>query len=287
MTEAAIIIHTRTKFCDFPSALAVSPSVLNREELTQVRKKILETTRAIDNLHRNEVRMMIYSFGDYVVAGMTSFLNCFADYNTDSSRYFVDEKGRNIYAFIGFVFKKNMLSTPSVDKNTLWNCFIKYMAPIWEDSLLETQYSSFEEMSFCPKLLGEHIDGEMVSDLRMYHLGNDDVDVFSYWLEKAIKGEDISFCSNITDFRVVKEKSFHIITTTNNIIERARIELAYNASDKIHMPSDVDSRLPCETDKKKIFSSSNITVGLSSLKNFCPIVVVLLLVIILIILVLK
>ena len=224
MTQAAMIIHTRTRSCDFPSMLAVCPSVLSSSEIEQVRRQILAATRSIDSMRQDEVRYMVYSCGSYIVSGMVSFLKNLADHPDDDEKFFADEKGRSIYAFAGFVFRKGSPRTPRIDKKVLWDNFKLYMEPVWERTVLETQTSNFVEMDFPEADVRESAGAESVADQTLYIVGVDDAAIASYWLGQALQGKAVSFCSNVTDVRVVKEKTFHVLTTTANIIERMKRE---------------------------------------------------------------
>lgn len=227
MAQAAMIIHTRTRSCDFPSTLAVCPAALSHSEVEQVRKKILAATRFIDGMRLNEVRQMVYTCGNYVVAGMVSFLKNLANENAGEEKFFTDEKGRNIYAFVGIVFQRGNQVTPFIDRRVLWENFKLYMEPVWGHTVLETQISRFVEVDFADAGSVEPVGGETVDGQTLYVMGVDDTSIFSYWLGQALKGKTaVSFCSNITDFRVAKEKNFRMLTTTANIVERIKKKTA-------------------------------------------------------------
>lgn len=224
MAQAALIIHTGTRLCDFPSTFTVCPSVLGSDEVNQIRKQVLAATRSIDDLNKNEVRYMVYTSGNNIIAGVVSFLKNLADNNAEDEKFFLDAKGRSVYAFVGFVFQTGNISIPVLDKKILWNSFKKYMEPIWERTVLETMASNFNDISFQDTKPSEPTGAESVAGMTLYATGSDSTPIFSYWLGQALKGKVVSFCSNITDFRVVKDKPFSVITTTANIIERMKQE---------------------------------------------------------------
>ena len=224
MAQASVIIHTRTRLCDFPSTFAVCPSAFGGGDIEKVRKQILAVTRSIDSMGQNEVRQMIYTCGDFVIAGMVSFLKNFSGNNTEDEKFFFDEKGRSIYAFVGFVFQAKNQSAPLIDRKILWESFKAYMEPVWERTVLDTRSSDFKEIDFAPAISKEPANGETVYGMTLYTMGTEDTFVFSYWLGQALKGKSVSFCSNVTDFKVVKDKPFNIITTTANIVERMKRE---------------------------------------------------------------
>lgn len=217
-----MIIHTRTRLCDFPSTFAVCPSMLEHGEVDQIRKKVLLATRSIDSLRQDEVRHMVYTCGKYVVAGMVSFLKNLADDKIEDEKFYTDEKGRGIYAFVGFVFQSRNQGTPLINKKVLWDNFKTYMGSIWERNVLETQVSNYVNIALQDIIETEPAGAESASDMTMYAMKSDSTPAFLYWLEQASKGTNVSFCSNITDFRVVKDKPFSIITTTANIVDRMK-----------------------------------------------------------------
>ena len=248
MMQTSVIIHTRTRLCDFPSTLAVCPSTIgNSDVVKNIRRKILSATRAIDNMGQNDERRMIYTCGDLIIAGMVSFLKNLSDNNADNERFFYDEKGRRIYAFVGFVFQAGNQSVPLIDRKILWDSFKAYMEPVWERTVLDTQLSDFKEIDFPPAVFKEPSNGKSIDDMTLYTMGAEDASIFSYWLSQALKGKPVSFCSNISDFKVVKDKSFNIITTTANIVERMKgekksIPLLNEPSQTTDYPHEDDSK---------------------------------------------
>ena len=250
MVQAATIIHTRTRSCDFPSTLAVCPSVLSSSEVAQVHKQILAATRSIDTMRQDEVRYMVYTCGNHIVAGMVSFLKNLAENSAADEKFFADEKGRSIYAFVGFAFRKGHSITPRIDKKVLWDKFKSYMEPIWERTVLETQTSNLTEMGFPEADIREPAGAETVAEQTLYIMGANDTHLFSYWLGQALQGKAVSFCSNLTDARVVKEKAFRILTTKANTIERIKKEAAAPPQTR-SMPADVSSRSSAGSYQKK------------------------------------
>ena len=291
MAQASIIIHTRTRLCDFPSTLAVCPSTIASSEVDNIRKQILSATRSIDSLGQNETRRVIYTCGNYVMAGMVSFLKNLAENNIEDEKFFSDEKGRSIYAFVGFVFEAKSQNIPLIDKKILWNNFKRYMEPIWEYTVLETQNSNPTDVDFENVSITEPSGAESSVGITLYTTGANDADIFYYWLEEALKGKKVSFCSNITDFRVVKDKPFNIITTTTNIIERIKRE----SVSQVVPPSPKSHSLSSETGRNvsNIYSQKKTpvqgeisTVGESS-KNMWLIAGVVLIILALVVLLLK
>ena len=66
------------------------------------------------------------------------------------------------------------------------------------------------------------MQGVSVDALTLYPVSAGDDTFFSYYLDRALSGHTVSFCSNVTDFRVVKERGFDAVTTNHNVIERMK-----------------------------------------------------------------
>ena len=291
MAQAAMIIHTRTRLCDFPSTFAVCPSAFGSGDVQKVRKQVLAATRSIDSMGQNEVRQMVYTCGDLVIAGMVSFLKNLSSNNDEDEKFFYDEKGRGIYAFVGFVLKANNQSLPFINKKILWESFKGYMEPIWERTVLDTQLSNFKEVDFQITDATEPTSGKSVSGMTLYIKGTDDTSIFLYWLSQALKGKSVSFCSNIIDFKVVKDKPFNIITTTSNIIDRLKkenIPPSHTPSISPHRQlKDNEYGSSYADEKKNSIQKENSTVGKNSSKMWPIIAAVVFMVIIVIILISK
>ncbi len=259
MTQAAVIIHTKTRFCDYPSVPAVCPSFFKDDEIRIVHKKILAATRSIDLMNKNEERQMVYSSGKYVIAGMVSFLKNLANDNNEDEMYFRDEGDRSIFAFVGFVFPVGVINTPLITKKILWDNFKIYMEPVWQRRILDTQFSNYNEVEFNDVITSETTEEISIDDMTLYHMSFDDANVFSYWLGQALMGKTVSFCSNVTDYEVVKERIFTVITTTNNIIERVK-------NDSIHVDNNmiINSTLEIESSSKSKFEQKKKSIPLST-----------------------
>ncbi|MDO5296227.1 MAG: hypothetical protein Q4F00_06230 [bacterium] len=222
MSQSAFLIYTRTYNNDYQ--FSVYPSGIAPSINSSMQKIILEATKSIDTLEQNQVRRVIYSAKGCVLAGMVAFLKQLADGCADGANLFVDAKGRSIYAFVGLVFHTKQAAAPQINKATLWEGFKKYMFPVWERTSFEPQqaeYEDFTDIKTSNKPTGE----EKVGGKSFYTINGDDSEVFDYYLTRAAQGEEVSFCSNIVDFRVIKDTAFNIITTTPNLIGRAKREL--------------------------------------------------------------
>lgn len=290
MAQVAIIIHTKTKNSDYPPSLSVYPSVLEAKEINQIYKMILAATRSIDNLKQNEVRKIVYTCGDFIIVGMVSFLRNMADDNIDDEIYFLDNKERNIYAFIGLVFPKDsqLKDVPIIEKQILWKKFKDYMGPIWERKVFETQNSLFEEIDFEYIKHYDYVPATSVNGIDFYTMNYDDTAVFLYWIAQALNGKSVSFCSNITDFRVIKDKPFTAITTTTNLIERMKVECANNCTPQQHTsPKQIPNNNYNTQEKKNTSKGEPSSIVKNSKKNWINIAGILFVILVLIMLMLK
>ena len=222
MQKGAFLIHSRNIHCDFPSTFAVCPPGLSSVEMEQMRNKILSATRFIDSLPPHEVRRLVVSCGDKVLAGVVSFLENMASGDRGDARFFRDKEGRPLYAFIGVVFHTGGQGVPILTPSVLWDKFKQYMEPVWERTLLSTQTSAYEEIDVSTEPFNLPMQGVSVDALTLYPVSAGDDTFFSYYLDRALSGHTVSFCSNVTDFRVVKERGFDAVTTNHNVIERMK-----------------------------------------------------------------
>ncbi|WP_406042108.1 hypothetical protein [Succinimonas sp.] len=266
MRKAEVLIHTRTKQCDFPSQFTVSPSMVDSDLMEKIRKQVLLSTSSIDSLPENEVRQLVYSCGNYVIAGMVSFLKNFADSNTDDERFFYDIKGRVIFAFVGLVFEKDETNQkiPTINKNILWNIFKDNISDIWERTVIELKRGVTAELDFENETpLEPSAKAENVLGVTMYLSGSDDSSIFSYWLSRALNGENVSFCSNITDIRRVEDKQFNVITTTANIIQRMKMEVS-SAKKQNHSSQSHEHNSSSEKKTSESIEKTRLTVQTNS-----------------------
>ena len=284
MSRIEVLIHTRTNECDFPSSqFAISPSVIDSSSMEKIRTQIKASTFSIDSLNENEVRHLIYSCGNYIIAGMVSFLKNFADSNTDDERFFYDIKGRKTFAFVGLVIEidKSNQQIPIINKNILWKIFKTNISDIWERKVIEFRRGITAELDFeKEEPLKPSAKAEKISGVTMYVSGADDSPIFSYWLSRALKGDTVSFCSNITDSDLVKNKQFSVITTTTNIIQRMRMEEASSAQNQD--PSPLSPRYDFMPEKKTQNSTDKPNLNKTLNSTLIVIIAVLLFVILIV-----
>ena len=196
-------------------------------DIKWARKKVLGATGEIDSLRG--LRWMISDNQKYRVAGVVGFLkdiysecqNLSEEDKQKSESLFCDNKNRAVYAFIGIVIDKyqtDSFGTIAIDY--LWKVFLDRLYPIWNNTYQEVHLEPFSELSLdliaektnrAPVRLGEKLFFESNP--------SEDYKLFSEYISRE-ECDDFSFCSNISDFNMVKQSDFLIITTSDNNITR-------------------------------------------------------------------
>lgn len=224
----APIIHTRTYSSDFNSEFMVRPDTFMDSDVKWARKKVLTATGAIDGMHGE--RWLVIDNGQYRIVGLVGFLKdicekCdLSDEDLKKSQtLFFDDKGRLIYAFIGVVIDKaNSFEMGEITREYLWGEFLNLILPIWKRTYQEVILKEFEEKSFerCNNLTidtAEELGGQKLYEVNAVL----DMKRFQYYLG-SITMNNFSFCSNLTEYNLVKQSDFTAISTSQNIIVRMK-----------------------------------------------------------------
>ncbi|MBP5575529.1 MAG: hypothetical protein J6X67_02015 [Treponema sp.] len=219
--KVANIIHTRTFRCDFNPHFMVRPEDFTESDIKWARKIVLSATSSIDNLQGN--RWIVADDGMHRIAGIVCFVSELAKLARveNEATYFVDERGRNIYAFVGIVVKSNENVDGLPTYEELWNAYKSSVAEKWERTVVETTSSEYEEKSFSEHLTSQKppIKSKRVNNKEFFESSaSEDKELFSYYIGNITK--DNAFCSNLIDFSAVKSSPFSIVTTSTNIISR-------------------------------------------------------------------
>lgn len=117
--NGSVLIHCRSKYCDFPGKLFQYPRDFTSAQLYQARSMVLQTTEAAEELRQDHGRrrVVIYT-GAHLVMGVTAYMRDIlkaGGHKTDTEgRYgsgfsgtdlYADCGGRPVYGFFGFVWK--------------------------------------------------------------------------------------------------------------------------------------------------------------------------------------
>lgn len=218
--KVANIIHTRTFRCDFNPHFMVRPKDFTDSDIKWARKIVLSATSSIDSLQGE--RWIVADDGKHRIAGIVCFVSRLAELAEveNETTYFVDERGRNIYAFVGIVVKSDETVESLPTYKDFWNAYKSYVAEKWERTVVETTSSEYEEKSFSENSPSQKIPtGKKVHNKEFFESSSsEDKELFSYYFCNITK--DKSFCSNLIDFSAVKSSPFSIVTTSQNIIHR-------------------------------------------------------------------
>ncbi|CDB97259.1 hypothetical protein [Megamonas funiformis] len=222
MIKISPIIHSRTYYCDFNPKFIVRPEGFSDEDISWIRKRILIATSDINRIP--DERWICINYKGKIIAGIVCFINrLIIKCNANDNNFTKDEKGRNIYAFIGVVIE-NKTNNVSIDlnHNFLLNLYNEYIPKLWEKKVLESIQCKYKEID--KKLINNNNSPikekvKSIKNLVIYETDINDKDLFNYYLS-----QNKSFCSNIINFNDVKniinEDIFSAISTSNNLIKR-------------------------------------------------------------------
>lgn len=237
----APIVHTRTYSCDFNSEFMVRPDTFMDSDIKWARKNVLNATGAIDGMHGE--RWLVIDNGKYRIAGLVGFLknicekcNLSNEELEKSQTLFCDDKGRLVYAFIGVVIDKaNSFEIGEITYEYLWRKFLELIFPIWKRTYQEVILKSFVEERF-EKCNSSSIDvAENFGTQKLYEVNATlDMQRFQYYLGN-IDMSNFSFCSNLTEYNLVKQCDFTAISTSRNIIVRMN---------RIVPPAETENAIP-------------------------------------------
>lgn len=237
----APIIHTRTYSCDFNSEFMVRPDTFMDSDIKWARKNVLNATGAIDGMHGE--RWLVIDNGKYRIAGLVGFLknicekcNLTNEELDKSQTLFCDDKGRLIYAFIGVVIDKaNSFEIGEITYEYLWRKFLKLIFPIWKRTYQEVLLKSFEEENFEKCNIPSIEVAENFGTKKLYEVNAAlDMQRFQYYLGNVAMS-NFSFCSNLTEYNLVKQCDFTAISTSRNIIVRMN---------RIVLPDETENVIP-------------------------------------------
>lgn len=229
MIRIAPIIHSRTYYCDFNPKFIVRPEGFSDEDISWIRKRILIATSDIDRIP-NE-RWICINYKGKIIAGIVCFINkLIIKCDVNDNNFTKDEKGRNIYAFIGIVIEnKTDNESIGLDYKFLLNLYNKYISKLWEKKVLESIQCKYEEID--KNLINNNNSSikekvKSIKNLIIYETDTNDKDLFNYYLS-----QNKSFCSNIINFNdvrtIINEDIFLAISISNNLIKRLKNEFRY------------------------------------------------------------
>ncbi len=100
--ESSVLIHCRSKYCDFPGKLFQCPEDFTARQIYDLRSVILQTTESVEDLRQShEQRQVIICLGEHLVLGTTAYMK-----DILGGEDYGDCGGRPVYGFFGFVWKR-------------------------------------------------------------------------------------------------------------------------------------------------------------------------------------
>lgn len=272
MIKIAPLIHSRTYCCDFNTDFLVRPDTFMSSDIEWARDNILSATNNIDLL--DGVRWLIIKKENTIVAGIVCFIKDLINLTSlsdeqqkEANLYIKDDKGRRIYAFIGFAIDNKDKDEVNMDFSYeyLLNTFIKYIQPVWNHKLVDTTKVTFNNY-YSTKITSRNnpdISVKEINNIKYYETNTvRDKDLFDYYLQTVNNLNELRFCSNITEMDILKEYKFNIVTTSNRNIER--LEENNTLYKDNHKPTIVENT---ENIIKKSSSISDYPIGNSKEKK--------------------
>ena len=213
------VIYTRTNQCDYYADFHVLPEFVCAGNLM---KYIKSATYGLDSAKNTIKKELLFSEKDYCVFGYICFIQTMCE---NLKEYSCDSKGRPIFGFFGFAVKKSTEESnliPVLDLNLCAEVFEKYIVPVWEDTSSSTVYPDEMELPDC-----EYKETETEPDFKLQktEFYSNHSGILEKSLYEAIcMKKDVSYCSDISNFKKLQECIFSYIVTSNNNISRLQAE---------------------------------------------------------------
>jgi hypothetical protein len=224
MTQYAPLIHVRTKFVDFRSGFLVQPENFTEEDVNWAKRLVLDSTRYFE-LCSEKGRRVVFSNGRLVVSGLTILIEeLFKLCGKKPEYHRVDESQKRLaYGFIGVVLPAFSVKDPfDIPYDVFLETYLRYVVPRWEENLSEAAH----EVTRAKYLTRELPKAAVVAELEYLHnkiqnkiVLNENIaereGIAAYVLHKALQGDRITFCSDITLPKAIEESAFDIVTCKN------------------------------------------------------------------------
>ncbi|MBP3761489.1 MAG: hypothetical protein J6I55_08475 [Ruminococcus sp.] len=165
----------------------------------------------------------LFSENNYCVFGYVCYVKYMIQYNDNLKGYEHDKFNRRIFGFFGFAVKKNNCERiPIPDIKICAESFKKYIIPVWNKKLSSTIFP--DEIDIPEKIFVKDIPKAEYMYKEKYFY-TDSSGLFDNALYMAVcNGEDISYCSNISDFDKLKKLHFDFVVTNSECIQRFKHE---------------------------------------------------------------
>lgn len=210
--NAAVMIHSRTRYRDYREGLLVRPADMTDEQVYQWKKQVLCCTREPEEMRAgHQVRRAVIGDGVYAAAGVAAYFRDIA------SGSFEDEGRRPAYGFVGFVWKIDSgfrpFSFPSMaDFRYLTE---RYVVPRWEEpknakDAEKATLSAYNEcwdgasgnpeLSERQKISGQPEPSEKLKPDKWPEPGETDSEIsLKQALERVMRGANVFYCTGLPE----------------------------------------------------------------------------------------
>ena len=225
IVKVAPIIHTRTFYNDFLSSFLVRPDYFTSEDIDWARRFIRASTADIDLMKGK--RYVVLDNGKIRIAGIVTITSELAEKSKQviDKRYFHDDKGRNIFAFIGICIKSPLETYISLTNEVFAEIFENFVVPVFDNKIVDTQLvSDIIDLDKSKVAIQPSDPGIKLNNCTIYESSlENDKKWFNYYL--CCKQQKFSFCSNVSKYQTVKESIFDYISTTPNNKKRLEYDI--------------------------------------------------------------
>ena len=230
--NAAPLIHARTAYVDFRSAMLFVPQDWEDSKVKWARSFITASTRYFELAGTNG-RRLVFSDGIHIVTGISI---CISDLyklcgDTTTEYAYVDGKRTN-YAFIGLVIRnEDLKSAFDIPLSVFLSVYQKYIAMRWNERQSNQGNQAWENMKVPYEMFDlsnaeevldiETIGGRVTrTDISIERIVQADVStreaLVAGTLSEILKGKyRFSFCSDMPNVKSIKESDFKLVTSPN------------------------------------------------------------------------
>ena len=149
---------------------------------------------------------------------LRDFFKTFSIDEKENEKFLVDERGRDIKLFLGYVvedYSENEI--PIVSAEDLWKMFIDNLTSEWDRKSSITQYVGYQEWKKTKTITENSLPPAVdVGEIKIFS-DDEDMKIFEWCLAK---GKD--FCSNVDSTRIVENGQYQFIIATKEIINTLR-----------------------------------------------------------------
>ncbi len=213
------VIYTRTAFCDYYTKFHVLPGFLDAGWLIRYIQCATSGLKPVDHI----IKKIVVTDTDYCVFGVIAFASDVID--AGLSNYTCDEKGRAVYGFYGFSVQVTDETDciPVFTFQDITNIYRRYIVPAWIERIPKTQEPVLYQLMEQQFQIPDDLDADYILNDSM-NLFATEKGLFESILLRALNGDLVSYCSNLSDYQLLKQAPFIYAVTSINNLERLKIE---------------------------------------------------------------